>query len=429
MASRPNVALTVILSEICYLYPFYYLLAKGFGIFPALSLWSFPFIAIVFTLVNIILARGNYRNIFLVGINLLFFILLLALVSGKGLVMEKYNVSDILTYLFISWVCLRVNFLVRSKNIDFYTHFDASLVLVFLAYLIAGFAKVALPGGMLWLISSFFFNIAKVYLAQIKKETQTFSWGILLIFFILISLSFTADSVLPFLTKPAQFLYDLGSPVFITLGRIILFLLISFFQITHMAPKHDYPTLSFLANDVSSSEIYRNPGESGAMFFILSWIFIIIGTGIALGLLFYILRSLLSWLFKIQKGTAEAGVSENYLLLIGRTLISIFLLFINRIYILTLPWLPVKLSVKEAYKALLRWGAFRKYPRRLHETPYEYFQRLIKRFPQYQQELQLITDDYVVYQYGKDSLSLHSNKELKIHLRKLYIPRLLRQNT
>jgi hypothetical protein len=62
---------------------------------------------------------------------------------------------------------------------------------------------------------------------------------------------------------------------------------------------------------------------------------------------------------------------------------------------------PAARSIREIYRALLKWAAVRGYRRKKDETPYEFRQRLGERLPQVEPELGTITEAYTATRYGE----------------------------
>jgi hypothetical protein len=62
---------------------------------------------------------------------------------------------------------------------------------------------------------------------------------------------------------------------------------------------------------------------------------------------------------------------------------------------------PTTRSIRELYRALLRWAASRGYARKKYETPYEFQQRLHEHFPQTEPELGVVTEVYTATRYGE----------------------------
>ncbi len=62
---------------------------------------------------------------------------------------------------------------------------------------------------------------------------------------------------------------------------------------------------------------------------------------------------------------------------------------------------PTARSIREVYRALLRWAADRGYPRKKNETPYEFRSRLHTRLPLTEPELSIVTEAYTAIRYGR----------------------------
>lgn len=65
---------------------------------------------------------------------------------------------------------------------------------------------------------------------------------------------------------------------------------------------------------------------------------------------------------------------------------------------------PTARSIRELYRAMLRWAASQGYPRKQDETPYEFRQRLDERLPLVEPELSIMTDAYAAIRYGGATL-------------------------
>ncbi len=62
---------------------------------------------------------------------------------------------------------------------------------------------------------------------------------------------------------------------------------------------------------------------------------------------------------------------------------------------------PTARTIREVYRAMLRWAADRGYPRKRDETPYEFRLRLHTRLPLTEPELSTVTDAYTATRYGR----------------------------
>ncbi len=66
-----------------------------------------------------------------------------------------------------------------------------------------------------------------------------------------------------------------------------------------------------------------------------------------------------------------------------------------------MPGEPTARSIREIYRAMLRWAAGRGYPRKKDETPYEFRSRLNERMPLAEPELGTVTEAYTAIRYGR----------------------------
>ncbi|GAC1400007.1 MAG: hypothetical protein NVS4B12_20650 [Ktedonobacteraceae bacterium] len=62
---------------------------------------------------------------------------------------------------------------------------------------------------------------------------------------------------------------------------------------------------------------------------------------------------------------------------------------------------PAARSIREVYRAMLRWAATHGYPRKRDETPYEFRSRLHARLPLTEPELSIVTEAYTAIRYGR----------------------------
>lgn len=61
---------------------------------------------------------------------------------------------------------------------------------------------------------------------------------------------------------------------------------------------------------------------------------------------------------------------------------------------------PATRSIREIYRAFLKKAAYRGYPRKRDETPYEFRQRLDQKLPQIEPQLEVITEAYALTRYA-----------------------------
>lgn len=61
---------------------------------------------------------------------------------------------------------------------------------------------------------------------------------------------------------------------------------------------------------------------------------------------------------------------------------------------------PAVRTIREIYRAFLRKATLHGYPRKKHETPYEFQQRLDEQVPLAEPQLEEITSSYAATRYG-----------------------------
>ncbi len=76
-------------------------------------------------------------------------------------------------------------------------------------------------------------------------------------------------------------------------------------------------------------------------------------------------------------------------------------------------------STREIYRELLKWGSKAECPRNGTQTPNEYLLRLIKRFPEAESDLTLITTQYMETRYGFSIPSPDQLEQLKQKWRRI----------
>jgi hypothetical protein len=64
------------------------------------------------------------------------------------------------------------------------------------------------------------------------------------------------------------------------------------------------------------------------------------------------------------------------------------------------PILPEIASVRQIYRQFLRWAANAGFPRHLSQTPHEYLYEMVSRLPEAEEDMDLITQQYVRTRYG-----------------------------
>lgn len=418
IAGRNKLILILIFSETCYLYPLYQLAAIGLGEVPALSFWLLLLFAAAAVLINLKLTSGEYRKITLAIANLCLFVpvlLLLILLKETGILITV--ISGIL----LGWLILRSNILAVKSSIDVFVHFDLSVIVIFIVLLIIGGLKIPLGSGITWLMVSFLLNLVCLSLYAGKSQGYLSWLGAVFSAIVLLPLFFTARYFLPLLFEPAQFLYAVGKPIVGVIGNIIGFFFIGY--MTYHANRREES--SKLTTDTNTVQVSGGSAPDSPVFmwimkiaYILVEIVIIIA---AVAFAIYLLRLFLAWLLRLQgKAVPHILLSKNKFS--WRRLFIDILLFWDRLWVFMIPWLPVRLDIAKAYRTLLKWGLYKRFPKNADETPYEYLNRLKIYFPQHEKDLDRLTIHYVQYKYGKESPAACTAEELKSALRRIFLP-------
>ncbi|PKM89670.1 MAG: hypothetical protein CVU87_04690 [Firmicutes bacterium HGW-Firmicutes-12] len=415
---RIKLTLALIISEACYLYPLYMLAAIGLGVIPTISSWLFFILAILQTLINIKLTASAFRYIKIILINIIL------IIPASIYMLQTVSTTEmVLSLLLISWLLFRSIYLAVNRSLDIFLHFDLSITAILVILLIAGSFKIPLSTGITWLMISFIMNIVTISLNAGKGQGYLSWLGAVLSAVILFPMFFTARYFLPLLFEPAQFIYALGKPFAEGLKYIV-----GGFLSGYMSYLADRRTQSSnMTTDTNAVQITGGtaPVSPAVEMFLkaIAYLFIIIIAFATLLLFIYLLRLILVWIWRRQGKPLPHVLVRREKISWRSRLKDLFQLW-DRLRTLLLPWLPVKLDIVKAYRALLKWGKYRRFPRSPDETPYEYLSRLQRQFPRNQEELHSLTFYYVQYKYGKDNTVAYSPRDLKNILRRLFYPRL-----
>lgn len=420
IAGKNKLTLILILSEACYLYPLYQLAAIGLGEVPALSFLLFLFFAAAAVLINLKLTSREYRRITLTIVNLSLFVpavLLLILLKETSILMT------VLSGILLGWLVLRSNILAVKSSIDVFVHFDLSVIVIFIVLLIIGGLKIPLGSGITWLMVSFLLNLVALSLYTGKSQGYLSWMGAVFSAIILIPVFLTARYFLPLLFEPAQFLYAVGKPIVSVIGNVIGFFFIGYMTY-HTNKREESSTLTTDTNTVQVSG--GSAPDSPIFMWIMKIAYILMEIVIIIALAafaIYLLRLLLVWLLRLQGKTVPRVLLSGKKFSWRRLFIDI-LLFWDRLRVFIIPWLPVRLDIAKAYRILLKWGLYKRFPKYADETPNEYLNRLKIYFPQHEKDLDSLTMHYVQYKYGKESNAAYTAEELKSALRRIFLPRL-----
>lgn len=420
ISGKNNLAVILLISEACYLYPLYQLAAIGLREIPAVSSWSFILLALAAVIINLKLSLGDYRKITLILINLGYFIpvfLLFMKYAGNG------TLILVISGMFLGWLIIRSRFLAVQGSIDVFKHFDLSLLVIFVILIIVGSLKIPFSNGITWLMVSFVLNVAALSLNTGKGQGHLALLGAGFTLIVLLPIFYTARYFLPYLFEPAQFIYSAGKPVVGFIGKIAGFLFTGY--MTYHANRREQSTN--MTTDTNTVQVSGGPAPASPAFayimkivYILMEIFIVIAVA---ALFIYLMRLFLLWIMRRQRKAIPPILLADYKFS-WRGLLMDLLLFWDNLRVFLIPWMPTKLDIAKAYKTLLKWGTYRRIPKNTDETPFEYLRRLRTQFPQHGQDLETLTQYYVQYRYGENNPLLYSAEDLKSALRRIFLSRL-----
>lgn len=420
IAGKNNLAVILLVSEACYLYPLYQLTAAGLGEIPAVSSWIFLLLALAAVVINLKLSTGEYRKITLILINSGYFILTFLFLMKPG---ATGMLMSAISGIFLGWLIIRSRFLTDQNAIDVFKHFDLSLIVIFVMLIIVGSLKIPFSTGISWLMVSIFLNVAALSLNTGKGQGYVALLGAGFTLIVLLPLFYTARYFLPFLFEPAQFIYSAGKPVVGIIGKIAGFLFTGY--MTYHANRREQSTN--MTTDTNTVQVSGGPAPASPVFafimkivYVFMEIFIII---VVTALFVYLLRLFFIWILRRQRKAIPPMLLAEHKFSWRGLLMDLLLLWDN-LRVFLIPWLPTKLDIAKAYKTLLKWGSYRRIPKNADETPFEYLIRLKTQYPQHGQDLEKLTQYYVQYRYGENKLSLYSAEDLKSALRRIFLPRL-----
>ncbi len=418
---RIRLRLIYILADAAILFSLYQLISAGLKRGQPMSLWLFALMAVLVLLVDLKLKNRSRRN-------LLLFLFNFTLLTASFVMLLLTNVyglmSFVLTMLLVAALIFRCLIVSQKNSTDPFGHFDSSMLFIGVILLIAGTLKLSIGSGISLLFLSFLLNVATLSLARGQYEGRLAWYGAGIAVAVLLPVFLLARQLLPMLFAPAQAIYQLGKPVAFALRDLLGFFLSGYSS--HLAQQRSES--SELAQDTNTIEPMSGPAfDSPIITAVVKGISILVLVLLAVLVLFMLyafLRSVISWLLRRQ------GKKIPTVLLPGeklsfKALWRAFLMQWGRLAVIFLPLLPVRIDIAKAYRALLKWGYYNNHPRCKNETPHEYQQRLQDLFPGKKEELGLLTENYVRYEYGQTCLedqAAQNSKQLKQALRRLFLP-------
>ncbi|MFC2042205.1 DUF4129 domain-containing protein [Chloroflexota bacterium] len=129
--------------------------------------------------------------------------------------------------------------------------------------------------------------------------------------------------------------------------------------------------------------------------------------GFILFALWRVSSDIFRWLHRRLAGMAGAefeplpgAFRTDFVNLLKRILLKLLSLRLPRLGIKASSFSPEMASVRQIYRRLLRWAATGGFPRHRSQTPHEYYYTLASLLPEAQDDLNLITQQYIRTRYG-----------------------------
>ncbi len=445
--------LSLIFSETCFHIVFYYSIITGLLKCEAYINPVFLFILTgVLTIMNMFLSMKKMMFITIGLINsavLVFLFWLASLQSGVFLFTFSGDagsiVNAVLFQLTMVWLIFRSVYIAfKKKSFNVFGHFDLFICLTFLSFLISHLLKGAIPGGTVWVIIALFLNIFSLYIYSNAGEDNNplAGWVLAAVVVLIIYLSKGSDSLFPHISGTAGFLYDIFEKSFMFIIGIFAYLISTMVKLTQRmrSPKAAEEGGSENAAAGGFVPAEEGPAWLNIVLQIVIGIVVVIFAILILALLYSLIRWMISRLLKRTGGDAVQASYDPFAY--WKRLLAWIK---DRFGKLGLPkwmeslaviFLPHRMTIQLVYRQLLRWGALKRRPRKIQETPYDYCERLAVSFPEVSVIMEKITSSYVEYRYYESSLAAGSNKiedktvlKLRLMLVKLYlydISRLLR---
>jgi hypothetical protein len=158
--------------------------------------------------------------------------------------------------------------------------------------------------------------------------------------------------------------------------------------------------------------------EESLLFNILGWGLMAVFLLLAAGLLLFVVRQLLVWLFKKQPRQGTPPNAWGLFLEMVRSLWR----GIARIRAKLSGWITGPQTAVQLFTALSRWGRFSGLPRGNCETPLEYGSRLETRFPHLKNDIQRVIHTHSEVVYGSDENKKETLLMARTALRRLCTP-------
>jgi hypothetical protein len=428
--------LSLIFSETCFFVLLYFCLAGSFQGSYLANPAVFLILTGVLTVFNSIVSGHNLRRLTIGLINLLLTVLIVAGMTWRSgpvffvipaETLPAFNVV-LFDFLFI-WLGFRSIHLAYKKPIpDLYSHFDWFIILTFLVLLTMGLTKIAPPGGLLWVIAAFIFNLLPLFMVN-QADSKDFSLSVgTFVLFIIVLLSGATKTVplFHYVSGTAGNIFDGLKHMFMAvipfITGILLFgvRLIMFLNRKNInSTVKETPAQSDL--DVQTLVNSGIPSWVNTILRVIPLLIMTIFLIIVASYLCQLLRYLIGYLLKRQNGKEPLKFNFNPFTLWKEFCLWI-IKFLQKAGYFILLFLPAAdISIERAYRQLLWWGSWKRHPRQIYETPHIYCKRLSGYYNDLSAELSEITNAYVVYRYSGKIKANTPNVALKHLLRKIYL--------
>ena len=239
--------------------------------------------------------------------------------------------------------------------------------------------------------------------------------GTVLIFAAIILLPGSAIVMLflPHLTKAAEVSFHLIQTVAHPLGPVLAKVLIFIFG---------YRKMNLGGQETQASGQPQIPvlpeAEVNPLFSVLGWGLMVGFLLLAAGLLLFVIRKLLLWLFKQQPQQKATSNAWRFFIELVRSAWRGMVTTLGKLSV----WITGPQTAVQLFTALSRWGHFSGLSHRICETPLEYGSRLSIRFPHLENDIQQVIQTYSETVYGADENNEEKLSTARSAFRRLRTP-------
>lgn len=428
------------LAEASYLFLIYILLTTLCNTVPEqlLSLLGLILIVIVLYSFNIIISVKPRKRISVIFFNLVF-ITLISLLTLRHLNYFKasswlnlfWNVENPLIsaqawllVILISVIAIRVMILCNRKiNLkDAIARFEVSISVFLVTAILAGLLHVEVAENFLIIILGLISNFLAIVLCkQIEHISARY------LFAGTLGLAVFIGSLLALLKWGQSFLINISAWIYSSTMPFISGIFLSLMK--WLLTKGKYIENNSQPNATTSNEGIASGWElpihdaqwlKYVLWFLFGLISLLVVV-ILIILLVYIFKYLLKPNQKKYSQEKWLNTELNFFSILGVKIRKLVI----KIKILLNIYLSKEINLERLYSYLLLWGEQKNVPRLVHETPYEYSQRLSLKYPHQTEFIRLITESYVAYKYGNIKQNQENINRLNKCIKELYFNRRL----